>query len=479
MKYDYDIVIIGVGSAGMVAAEVASNIGVRTAIVERDRVGGDCLWTGCVPSKTLLSSAKVAQTIRNAAAYGIAAGDVNVDTNAVWGRIRRVQEEIAATDDDPERFKEMGVDVLQGEATFVAPHRISVGDREVSTKFALVCTGSRPTAPPIDGLADAGFLTSENLFQLDEAPESLIVLGGGPIGTEMAQGMNRLGVKTVLLEAMDGILTRDEPALTTILTDVLRGEGVEVCVNTKISRVERRGDRKVVSGQVNGEERTWEASEILVAAGRKPNIDALNLDAVGVKTGSKGIRVTERLRTSADWVYAAGDCAGRFLLTHSAAAEAAIALRNMFFPGGKAALDLVPWTTFTDPELAHVGMTVDEAQRKLGRESVKVFERDVAHSDRARSDGATTGKTIVVTDTKSKILGAHILSPAAGEMISQFTLAIAEGVRLTPGMATTNLIQVYPTYSTVVTQMAGDATYEQLGSPVIRAARRVNRWFFE
>ncbi|MCH8815049.1 MAG: FAD-dependent oxidoreductase [Chloroflexi bacterium] len=479
MKYDYDVVIVGVGSAGMVAAEVAFNMGVRAAMVERDRVGGDCLWTGCVPSKTLLSSAKAAHTIRNAAAYGIDAGDLKIDTTKVWDRIKRVQEEIASTDDNADRFREMGVDVLEGEATFVAPHRISVGDREVSTKYALVCTGSRPVTPPIDGLEETGFLNSENLFQLAGAPESLIVLGGGPIGVEMAQGMNRLGVKTVLLEATDGILTRDEPSLTAILMDKLRSEGVEVCVNAKISRVERQGDRKVVSGQVNGEERRWEASEMLVAAGRKPNIDALDLDAVGVKTGRKGIRVDERLRTSADWVYAAGDCAGRFLFTHSAAAEAAMALRNMFYPGGSAAPTLVPWATFTDPELAHVGMTVEEAERKLGKKSVRVFEFDLAHSDRARTEGATSGKMLLVTDNRLKILGAHILAPSAGEMISQFTLAIVEKVRLTPGMATTNLMQVYPTYSTAVTQLAGDAIYEQLRSPVIRAARRLNRLLFE
>jgi pyruvate/2-oxoglutarate dehydrogenase complex dihydrolipoamide dehydrogenase (E3) component len=278
---------------------------------------------------------------------------------------------------------------------------------------------------------------------------------------------------------MDGILSRDEPSLTAILTDSLRSEGVEVCVNAKTARVESRGDRKVVSGQVNGEERTWEASEILVAVGRKANIDSLNLDAVGVKTGRKGIRVNARLRTSADWVYAAGDCAGRFLFTHSAAAEAATALRNMFYPGGSAVPALVPWTTFTDPELAHVGITEQEAQRKFGRKAVKTFEFDLAHSDRGRAEGTTSGKMVLVTDAKLKILGAHILAPSAGEMISQFTLAITEGVRLTPGLSTTNIIQVYPTYSTAVTQLAGDAVYEQLKSPVLRAARRLNQLIFE
>jgi len=477
MKYDYDVVIIGVGSAGMVAAEVAANIGAKTAIVERERIGGDCLWTGCVPSKALIASAKTAHAIRHASEYGIEAGELKVDLEAVWNRIRGIQDEIAASDDSPDRFREMGVDVLEGEAVFSGPHRIQVGERTVSTKYALVCTGSRPNAPPINGLEEAGFLTTENFFQLTTIPKSLVIIGAGPIGVELCQALNRLGVEVTVLEVAVGILLRDERSLTAMLTERLRAEGVNIHFETQISRVERREGRVTVTGVVAGKDRSWEAEEIIVLAGRKPSIEGLGLDAVGVKTGAKGIRVNKRLRTSADWVYAAGDCAGRWLFTHSAAAEAAVAVRNMLFPGSKEAPTLVPWTTFTDPELAHVGMTAAEAKQSLGEAEVRVFEWDLAHSDRARADGASPGRVIVVTDKRYKILGAHILAPAAGEMVSQFTLAMTEGLRLTPDLATTSVINVYPTYSTTISQLAGEATYGQLGGRVIQAARRFNQIF--
>jgi pyruvate/2-oxoglutarate dehydrogenase complex dihydrolipoamide dehydrogenase (E3) component len=477
MKYDYDVVIIGVGSAGMVAAEVAANIGVKAAIVERDRIGGDCLWTGCVPSKTLMSSAKAAHTIRHAADYGLEPAELKVDLRAVWKRIRRVQDEIAATDDSADRFIELGVDVLTGEAAFAGPHRVRVGDRTVSTKYALVCTGSRPVAPPIEGLEEAGFLTTENFFQQNDIPQSLIVVGGGPIGVELAQALNRLGADITVLELMDTVLFRDDRTLTSILTEKLRSEGVNIHLETQVTAVERRDGRVFVSGAVSGDERTWEADDLIVITGRKPNLESLGLDAVDVKTSPKGIRVNSRMRTSAEWIYAAGDCAGRAVFTHTAAAEAAVAIRNMFFPGSTAAPKLTPWTTFTDPELAHVGMTAEEARRELGSDAVKTFECDLAHSDRARADGAIDGRMIVVTDKRFKILGAHILAPAAGEIISQFTLAITEGIRLSPGLTTTNVVQVYPTYSTSITQIAGEAIYGQLGSPVIQAARRLNQIF--
>ncbi len=477
MKHDYEVVIIGVGSAGMVAAEVAAKIGVKVAIVERERIGGDCLWTGCVPSKTLIASARAAHTIRHASGYGLEAGELKIDLEAVWERIRRVQDEIAAGDDSPDRFVGMGVDVLEGEAEFAGPHQIRVGDRTISTKYALVCTGSRPIAPPIDGLEQAGFLTTDNFFQLTTIPKSLIVVGGGPIGVELGQAMNRLGVDVTVLEVVDTILMREDRSLAAMLTDQLRAEGVKIHLETQISRVERDDGRVAVMGAVAGDERSWDAEEIIVITGRKPNIESLGLDAAGVKTAAKGIRVNKRLRTSEDWVYAAGDCAGRWPFTHSAAAEAAVAVRNMFFPGSTAAPTLMPWTTFTDPELAHVGMTAEEARRELGSGAVKTFEWDLAHSDRARADGASPGRVIAVTDKRYKILGAHILAPAAGEMISQFTLAITEGLRLTPDLATTNLVNVYPTYSTTISQVAGEATYSQLESPVVRAARRFNQLF--
>jgi len=472
MNYDYDVVIIGVGSAGMIAGEVAAKIGVKAALVERHRVGGDCLWTGCVPSKALLASAKAAHTMRHADKYGLVATDPQIDSAQVWQRIRAIQREIAETDDNPDKYAALGTDLLRGEAAFEGEHRVRAGERVVTARYALVCTGSRPAAPPLDGLGEAGYLTSENVFELERAPNSLIIIGGGPIGIEMAQGINRLGVKTTVLQRAGRILEKDEPELAEILLGKLRAEGVEVQLNVDLLNARKDGGQKTITGRAGDKEVAWSAQEVLVAAGRTPNIEALALDRVGVKTRRRGIKVDSNLRTTADWVYAAGDCAGRFLFTHSAGAEAVTALRNMFFPGLAAAPATVPWTTFTDPELAHVGMTAEEARKKLGNKGVRVFEWELGHSDRARADGSTEGKIIAVTDSKFKVVGAHILAPAAGEMISQFTLAVNRGLRLTPDFG--NLVQVYPTISTSISQLAAEATYGQLQKPFLQTLRRIN-----
>ena len=312
MKYDYDIVIIGVGSAGMIAGEVAAKMGVKAALVERHRVGGDCLWTGCVPSKALLASAKAAHTMRHADKYGLVAAEAEIDSTGVWQRIRAIQREIAETDDNPDKYADLGVDLLWGEASFEGDHRVRAGDRVVTAKYALVCTGSRPAAPVLEGLAEIGYLTSENFFELERAPQSLIIIGGGPIGIEMAQGMNRLGVKTTVLQRAGRILERDEPELSEILLGKLRDEGVDVQLNVELVSARKENGQKTITGRAGDEEKAWSAEEVLVAAGRTPNIEALGLDRVGVKTRRRGIKVDSNLRTTADWVYAAGDCAGRF-----------------------------------------------------------------------------------------------------------------------------------------------------------------------
>jgi len=475
MKYDYDVVIIGVGSAGMIAGEVAAKMGVKAALVERHRVGGDCLWTGCVPSKALLASAKAAHTIRHADKYGLSPAEPTVDSATVWQRVRRIQQEIAATDDNPDKYAELGVELLLGEASFEEEHRVRVGDRVVTTRYALVCTGSRPAEPLVDGLSDVGYLTSENVFELERAPRSLIVIGGGPIGIELSQAMTRLGVKTTVLQRAGRILERDEAALAEILLGKLREEGVDVQLDAAVTSAGRDGQDRVIRGRSGDKDVSWRAEEVLAAAGRKPNIESLELERIGVKTGPRGIAVDEKLRTSAGWVYAAGDCAGRFLFTHSASAEAVTALRNMFFPGSASPPAIVPWTTFTDPELAHVGMTAEEAGKKLGGDKICVYEWDLSHSDRARAEGATEGRVIAVTDAKFKLLGAHVLAPAAGEMISQFTLALNRGLRLTPDFG--NLVQVYPTFSTSVSQLAAEATYGQLQKPFLQTLRKINSLF--
>ncbi|MDP9402289.1 MAG: FAD-dependent oxidoreductase [Actinomycetota bacterium] len=457
MARRYDLVIIGMGSGGMPAAEFAAHLGLRVAVVERGRVGGDCLWTGCVPSKTLLASAKMAHHVRHADHWGLPARpDLEVDTSLVWKRIRAVQDQIAATDDSPERFASLGVELISGKARVAGPRAVEVEGRVLSARYILLCTGSRPATLPIAGLDEAGYLTSENIWELDRAPASVVALGAGPISLELAQGLTRLGVKVTVLEKFARALPRDEPALVGMLLDRLREEGVDVRFEVDVERVELEDGRKVVHGTERGVPARWAAEDVLVGVGRRPNVEDLGLEAAGVRVGPKGVEVDDRMRSSVPSIYAAGDVAGRFLFTHSAAHEALRAVRDMFYPGKGTVSDLVPWCTFTDPELAHAGQTEAEARDEHG-EGVRVWQADLAHSDRARAEGQVLGRIIAVSGRKGNLLGAHVLAPNAGELIHELALVIRQGGRLAE---VSSLIHVYPTWSTTVAQVAADATFE-------------------
>jgi pyruvate/2-oxoglutarate dehydrogenase complex dihydrolipoamide dehydrogenase (E3) component len=448
----YDLIIVGMGSAGMVAAEFAPKLGIKVACVERDRVGGDCLWTGCVPSKALLASAKAAHTMRHADAYGLTAVQPRIDTARVWARIHAIQRELAATDDDPERFRAEGVDVLHGAARLTSPTTVRVGDDDHEARFVLLATGSRPATPPIAGLAEAGHLTSERIFELDRAPASVVMLGAGPISIELAQALVRLGVPVTVLERAPRVLEREEPELAERLVTRLRAEGVKLVLDVHADRVTVGEDG---SKTVHAGERSWTAAEIFVGAGRAPNVEGLGLEQVGVRVGRRGVEVDGRLRTSVKSIYAAGDVAGRHLFTHSAGYEAARAVRNMFLPASSGAEYLVPWCTFTDPELAHAGLTEAQARAEHGDDNVRVWRQDLSHSDRARADSAAGGEIRIVT-AKGRIVGAHALAPSAGELIGELALAIDQELKITE---LASLVHVYPTISLAIQQIAGEAAY--------------------
>ncbi len=449
----YDLIVIGMGSAGMVAAEFAPKLGIRVACVERDRVGGDCLWTGCVPSKALLASAKAAHTMRHADVYGLSAVAPNVDTAKVWSRIKAIQDRLAHSDDDPERFRREGVDVLEGDARLTSPTTVRVGDDEHETRYVLLATGSRPAAPPIDGLEEAGYLTSERIFALDRAPASLVMIGAGPIAMELAQALVRLGVPVTVLQRGPCVLEREEPELAARLVSKLRSEGVDLVLDVVIDRVSVAADGGAKT--VHAGERSWTAAEIFVAVGREPNVAGLGLEDVGVKVGPRGVEVDDKLRTSVKSIYAAGDVAGRHLFTHSAGYEAARAVRNMFLPASSGGSYLVPWCTFTDPELAHAGLTEAQAREQHGDDSVHVWSQDLAHSDRARADSAAGGEIRIVT-AKGRIVGAHALAPSAGELIGELALAIDRKLKITD---LASLVHVYPTIALAIQQIAGEAAY--------------------
>ena len=465
----YDLTIVGMGSGGLTAAEFAASLGLRVAAIERDRVGGDCLWTGCVPSKALLASARVAHSVRTADRFGVRAHDPAPDLPRVWERLRRVQEEISVTDDDPQRYMDMGIDLIFGQARVTGPHAVEVDGRTLTSRFILLCTGSRPAVPAMPGLAEAGFLSSHNLFTLEDPPASCVVIGGGPIAVEMAQAMHRLGIRVHLLQRAQRLLTRDEPELVDLLTQHLRSEGLDINLGVHAHRVRLDGGTKVVEGVHDGVRREWSGEEILVAAGRQPTLDGLGLDEAGVRTGPGGVAVDSRLRTSVSSVYAAGDVAGRYLFTHSAGYEAVLAIRNMFFPGTSKPTELVPWCTFTDPELAHAGLTIAEARERHG-DDVAVVRADLKHSDRARAEGATEGRIVLVT-AKGRLVGAHILAATAGEMIHEPALAIHQKMELAD---LAGLIHVYPTLTTSLNLLAAEQAYvraRRLGW-LIRGRRR-------
>ncbi len=455
---DLDLVIVGMGSGGMPSAEFASTLGLKVAVVERGRVGGDCLWTGCVPSKALLASAKVAHHLRIADRFGLPLMDMPViDTSRVWRRIKEVQRQISTSDDDPARYRAMGVEIVTGAARLVDGTTVEVDGRRLSTRFVLLCTGSRPAEPPIPGLAEAGYLTSESFFEQDRCPASLVFIGGGPIAIELAQACRRLGVPVTVLQKDPRILPRDEPELTGRLADLLRAEGVDLRLGAEAARVEVQGDgTKVVVASVAGEEARFEAEEIFVGAGRVPNVEDLGLDELGIAVGPRGIDTDERGRTAVKTIYAVGDVAGRSLFTHSAAYEGVRALRDMFFPG-KGTLDAtIGWCTFTDPELAHIGLTGAEAKERHG-DDAQVWRLDLAHNDRARADGADQGAIMIITGPKRRIIGGHILGPSAGELIHELALAEAQELRIDD---LAGLVHIYPTLATSMGQLAAESVFD-------------------
>lgn len=472
MAASYDLVIIGLGSGGTLAAEFAAGeLGLRVAAVERARIGGDCLWTGCVPSKTLIASARVAHTVRDAHTFGIGVPEPEIDLEAVWGRIKTVQASIAATDDSPERFREMGVELVAGTARVTGYRQVTVdtgdGTRELDTRFVLVCTGSRPTMPPIPGLAEIDVLTSENLFELDRPPESLVMIGGGPIATELAQALVRLGVRTTVLEMAHRLVPRDEPELADRLAQILRREGVDLHLATTATAV-RRGGEGVIVETADGEHT---AAGLLVAAGRTANVEELGLDRFGIPVSAAGVGVDGRNRTIVPSIYVVGDAAAeRPRYTHAAAQDAVLAVRDMFFPGRGAPAQLVPWCTFTDPELAHAGMTAAEARERYGKRAVKVHRHELAHNDRARADATTEGLIVIVT-VKDRIVGAHVLAPAAGELIHELALAIRFGVGIDE---LSELVHIYPTLSSGIARIAADRAYATARR--FRPIITINRW---
>ena len=450
----YDLVVIGAGSAGLSAAEFSAQLGQRVALVEKGRIGGDCTWTGCVPSKALLKAAKVAHQIETAHQYGLESSEPVVDFSAVMDRVNSAIDQVYR-EETPDVLRGKGIDVIEGNARFVDAKTVAVetsiteGDQlKLTARRFIIATGAKPFIPPIPGLEDVDYLTYETVWDLRVLPSRLIVVGAGPIGCELAQAFCRLGSSVTLVEGADRVLLQDEPEAAELISRQLSQDGVSVRLNSIVQRAWQDGDG--IHVEVGGSEVVGDA--LLLTVGRTPNISGLGLENAGVVHSPKGIQVNSRLRTSQKRILAAGDCAGGYQFTHYAAWQGFMAVRNAFMPGFsvKAVLDHVPWTTFTDPEVAHVGFSESQARAKFGDAvEASTFPMDRVH--RAIAEGDTSGFIKVVHRPNGKILGATIVSARAGEMIQEWVLAIDKGLKLGD---LSDSIHVYPTYSIGSMQLA-------------------------
>ncbi|MFQ5690161.1 MAG: dihydrolipoyl dehydrogenase family protein [Gemmatimonadota bacterium] len=474
-SHEYDIVAIGGGTAGLVTAAGAATIGAHAALIERHRLGGECLWTGCVPSKGLIGSARIANAFRGADEFGLGAADPEIDAARILASVREVRARVEPHD-DPARFRAMGVDVIEGEARFISPREIEVDGRRILGRKYVIATGTRPAIPPIDGLEEVGYYTHETAFDRTGLPRSVVILGAGAIGIEFAQAYRRLGLEVTVVELFDRILIREDAELAERLTGILKGQGIRLLTAHRAVRaaaVDRATGGAGVALTVEGADgtRTVEADEIFVAAGRRPNLEALDLERAGVETGRQGVLVDDRLRTSQKHIFAAGDVTGGLLFTHVADHEARTVVRNALFPfPARIGYEAISWCTFTEPELAHVGLTESEARERHG-DSVQSYMYDLSDLDRAIADRAAVGCVKLVTDRKGRLLGGHVLGAAASTMIVEVALAMKHGLRIA-NLA--SLVHPYPTMSEGVRKAADEYMRSRLTA---RARRWLDRYF--
>ena len=435
----YNMVVIGAGPAGLVAAAGAAGLGAKVALVERHLMGGDCLNFGCVPSKALLKAAHKAYD-----------GGVTPDFSAVMEGLRQKRNYLAAHD-SVARFTELGIDVFLGDGHFVSPNCIEVDGKQLNFHRAVIATGARAALPPIPGLQEASPLTNETLFSLEKLPRHLIVIGAGPIGCEMAQAFRRFGAEVTIIEMADRLVPIEDPEASAVLRTQFETEGIDMIFGAKVVAVDKDDSHNKVTLMDGGVERVITADEILVAAGRIPNIEGLDLEAAGVDYHRRGVTVNDRLQTTCARIYAAGDICSPYQFTHSADAMAKIVIQNALFFGRKKTSDLVmPWATYTSPEIAHVGMTAAQATEQGDR--VITLTAQMSEVDRAVLDGETNGfARAYVARSSGRILGATMISSHGGESITEMGLAITAGLKMSAVGAT---IHPYPTQAEVWKRLA-------------------------
>jgi pyruvate/2-oxoglutarate dehydrogenase complex dihydrolipoamide dehydrogenase (E3) component/uncharacterized membrane protein YdjX (TVP38/TMEM64 family) len=467
----YNLVVIGAGTAGLVTTAGAAGLGAKVALVEKSLMGGDCLNVGCVPSKALIRSGRAVFDINDAGRFGVLAGSpATADFPAVMERLRKLRADLSPTDSAP-RFAKLGVDVFLGEARFAGPDTIQVGGQTLRFKRAVIATGARAVEPPIPGLAEAGYLTNETVFNLTQRPPRLAVIGGGPIGCELAQAFQRLGSQVSLLHKNAHLLDREDMDAAALVQKAFIREGIALRLNATITRVDRNGTAKLIYFEAQGKPETLEVDEILIGTGRAPNVDGLNLEAVGVQYDPRqGVHVNDRLQTTNPRIYAAGDVCLNWKFTHAADFSARIVIQNALFLGRKKASALtMPWCTYTDPEIAHVGLYEHDA-RERGIE-LNTYVREFKDVDRAVLDGEQDGFVkFHVRKGHDEILGATIVARHAGEMVSEISVAMASRIGLG---SLASVIHPYPTQAEAIRQ-CGDAYNRTRLTPTVK--KWMGRW---
>ncbi len=460
----YDLTILGGGSGGLTAARIAASLGARTLLVDKESLGGDCLRYGCVPSKSLLHVARLVKQARELSAFGAFKDDFQPNYARITASIHGVIDRIGAVEQEQVKHLDVRITPVQ----FLSAQELQVGDQRVQTRSTIISTGSRPLVPAIEGLVEVGFLTNMDVFDLQKLPRSLVILGGGPIGAELGQAFGQLGVRVTLLQSRDRLLPREDPDVSAAIAEALEVDGVRVITGVQVQKVERLGSQKVVTVTIEEREQRFEAEEILVAAGRQPNLEGLNLKAGDIISDfKKGIQVDEHLRTSSPAVFAIGDVIGTYLFSHVAAYQAGIAVRNALLPNllhKKVDYRVTPWCTFTDPEAARVGLTYEEA--RLQHKNVRVITFPWSEIDRAQTERETRGFIkLILAGKKEEIVGAHLVGAHAGEILGEISLAMQKHLTVNDIY---NTIHAYPTLSTGFQQ----ATFEAYLSGSMAASNR-------
>ena len=470
----YNLVVIGAGAAGLVSAIGAAGLGAKVALIERELLGGDCLNVGCVPSKGIISAARVARSIRYADEFGIdVQGDVNIDFGRVMERMRRLRSEIAPND-SAERIRSLGIDLYQGQARFTGSNSVEVDGQTLHFKKAVIATGARASAPPIPGLADVPYLTNESLFSLTELPQRLGIIGAGPIGCEMAQSFALFGSEVFLVEAEHGILPREDQQASEIVQKSIERDGVNLLCCGHELQLRSEGDRVHLAVESHGQQYDEAVDQLLVSVGRAPNVQDMGLEAVGVEFDERiGVTVNDRLQTTNPSIYAAGDICSKYKFTHAADFMARIVIGNTLFKGrSKASALTIPWSTYTSPEIAHVGLYVHEA-REQGIDTVE-YVQEFAEVDRAILEGETDGFVKVHLKKRTdQIVGATIVAQNAGDMISEITVAMKNGIGL-KGIGST--IHPYPTQAEAIRKLGDQYNRTRLTPFIASLFRRWLAW---